>query len=608
MSVDRSGELTGTLSRLFDAVGTPVLVVGSDGRLVHLNRAAEVAMGARPDALRGLPADALFAANSPASFLAEAKTPDGALRSVTTPAGERVIRWSARELALDSASLLVCTGVDVTEQEREAAARRHFDRQVQALFANVPALLFALDRAGTITLAAGRGLTLFGEESSGIVGTNVFERFSNRPEVAEGLTRALAGESVSGLVELRGYAFEVQVEPIRGENGEIAGVVGVAADVTERRRQDQLLAQAQKMESLGVLAGSVAHDFNNLLTAILGFAGLLKLSPSLDPRDREQLLHIEQAARRGADIAGRLLSFSRGGLARFVPVDLRDVVQETARLVSPTLSNHIRMVLDLPARSVMVEGDDGQLQQALLNIMLNARDALHDHGTIEVHLGVRDGNAVVSITDDGPGIDPETRARIFEPFFTTKERGAGTGLGLAITYGIVRGHKGRIDIDSEPGKGTTFTLTFPLVPADRLPSTESDAGEGNLILVVDDDELVRRSTSATLSSLGYSVVEVGDGNLAIDLVRARPGRFAAVLLDLVMPGLTGLEVFHAIAEIRPDLPVLVATGYAADDHIDDSMKRSIAGLLQKPFSAEQLAVALQRVGARPGRRVAAHVT
>ncbi|MCK9519573.1 MAG: response regulator, partial [Dehalococcoidia bacterium] len=212
------------------------------------------------------------------------------------------------------------------------------------------------------------------------------------------------------------------------------------------------------------------------------------------------------------------------------------------------------------------------------------------------------------IADDGPGIDPTTRARIFEPFFTTKERGSGTGLGLAITYGIVRGHKGKIELDAEPGTGTRFVLTFPLADAEMLHSVETDPGDGNLVLLVDDDELVRRSTSATLSNLGYSVVEVGNGALAVDLIRARPGRFAAVLLDLVMPGMTGREVFHAVSEVRPDLPIVVCTGYAADAHIDDTMKRSIAGLLQKPFASEQLAEALERVGARRVRRVPASVS
>lgn len=596
------------LPRLYDAVHTPVLVADSDGLLEYLNPAAEAVLGVGAGAARRLPVEALFATPEPRSFATEVRTGNGATRRRSSAGGDRVLCWHAEELRLGDAVLLVCTGLDVTAEEQAALAHRNLERQLRTLLSNVPALLFAIDCDGTFTLAEGHSLALVGYEPSQVVGENAFERFQRRPDIVENFRRALAGESFSALVEFSGRTFEALHEPLRDDDGAIVGMAAVATDVTERRRQDSTLAQAQKMESLGVMAGSVAHDFNNLLTAILGFAGLLKLSPSLDPRDREQLFHIEQAARRGADIAGRLLSFSRGGLARFVPVDLRDVAQETARLVSPTLPDQMRLVIDLPARKVMVEGDDSQLQQALLNIMLNARDALRDHGTIELHLSVENGNAVLVIADDGPGIDPTTRARIFEPFFTTKERGSGTGLGLAITYGIVRGHKGKIELDAEPGTGTRFVLTFPLADAEMLHSVETDPGDGNLVLLVDDDELVRRSTSATLSNLGYSVVEVGNGALAVDLIRARPGRFAAVLLDLVMPGMTGREVFHAVSEVRPDLPIVVCTGYAADAHIDDTMKRSIAGLLQKPFASEQLAEALERVGARRVRRVPASVS
>ena len=268
----------------------------------------------------------------------------------------------------------------------------------------------------------------------------------------------------------------------------------------------------------------------------------------------------------------------------------------------------MNLVLDLPARPVMVEGDESQLQQALLNIVLNARDALCDRGTIEIHLSSEDGRARLVVSDDGPGMDEVTRARIFEPFFTTKQPGTGTGLGMAITYGIVRGHKGEVSVVSELGAGTSFTLTFPLLVAERAVVTEADAGDGNLVLLVDDDELVRRSTSATLSNLGYNVVEVGSGAVAVDLIKARPGRFAAVLLDLVMPGMTGREVFHAVQEVRPDLPIVVCTGYAADAHIDDAMKRAIAGLLQKPFAPERLSELLLSVGARPTRRSPAGVS
>jgi CheY-like chemotaxis protein len=281
---------------------------------------------------------------------------------------------------------------------------------------------------------------------------------------------------------------------------------------------------------------------------------------------------------------------------------MREVVQETIEFVKPTLNDRIKLTAELPARPVPVEGDFGQLQQVLLNIVWNARDVLPEGGDIRIKLAAKGTQVRLSVSDSGPGIPPEVKARIFEPFFTTKERGSGTGLGLSISFGIVRGHHGQIAVDSAPGKGTTFALTFPL-HADQA-ETGTDAAERDLILVVDDDDLVRRATSATLTRMGYNVVEVRNGPLAVELVTVRPARFAAVLLDLVMPGMAGRDVFRAVRKLRPDIPVIVCTGYAAAGHIDDQMKRSISGLLQKPFSPERLEAALHSVGVEPERRPA----
>jgi len=360
------------------------------------------------------------------------------------------------------------------------------------------------------------------------------------------------------------------------------------------------LVHAQKMESLGVLAGGVSHDFNNLLTAILGFAGMLKRSPNIDREDRENVEAIEHAARRGADITGRLLAFSRGGLARFAAVDLAGVITETLELVAPTVPATLAIEADVTSDPVTVEGDRGQLVQALLNIVLNARDALEGVGTIRIGLRTGEGIASLTVEDDGPGMDEQTRLRIFEPFFTTKAAGSGTGLGMAITYGIVQGHHGKVLVESTRGTGTTFRITLPL--ATGVPFGDSPVvGDGNLILLVDDDALVRRAMSAMLADFGYNVVEAGTGEQAARILAARPGRFAAVLLDLVMPGMNGGETFRAMTAVRPELPVVVITGYAADSHIDGEMKRQIAGLLQKPFSANQLAAMLRMVGAEPHR-------
>ncbi|MCX7618626.1 GAF domain-containing protein [Tepidiforma sp.] len=400
-----------------------------------------------------------------------------------------------------------------------------------------------------------------------------------------------------------GSPLDVEVVASLVAYGGREAVLVLARDVSERKALMAQLMQSQKMESLGTMAGAVAHDFNNLLTTILGFAGLLKRSRNLDADERENVALIEEAARKAADLTGRLLAFARGGLVRFGQVDLRTVVEDTLQLLAPALHSRIAVTVSLPDEPLYVEGDAGQLQQALTNIVLNARDVMPEGGRIAIRAGATGPLAWVEVADTGPGMTDDVRMRIFEPFYTTKAPGAGTGLGMAITYGIVQGHHGDITVDSEPGRGTTFTLSFPLRPAAGDGRHDAfSAGDGNLILVVDDDAMVRRALAATLGELGYNVVEAPGGATAVEIVRARPERFAAVMLDLVMPGMTGSETFRALTEIRPDLPVIVCTGYAADSHIDTDVKRRIAGLVQKPFTAERLARALEAAGARPPRK------
>ncbi|HEY5475386.1 MAG TPA: response regulator, partial [Tepidiformaceae bacterium] len=386
----------------------------------------------------------------------------------------------------------------------------------------------------------------------------------------------------------------------RDASGEIASYSFVARNITERRRSEAALRQTQKLESLGTLAGGIAHDFNNLLMAIMGFAGLLKRSTSLSEADRDRVLLIEEAARNGGDFTGRLLAFARGGLAHIGPVDLRTVISDTLRLAAPTLQRRLSVTTSLPDHPVMVESDFTQLEQAILNIVLNARDAMPDGGNLTVRLW-RDGDdALISVQDTGIGMDEATRLRIFEPFYTTKPTGVGTGLGLAMSYGIVHGHRGQLTVESTPGVGSTFTIRLPgLKVIEGAPSAVEDDTQLPAILVVDDDELVRRSLTATLAELGFHAIGVGSGSEAVAVIRNAPSRFMAVLLDLVMPGMTGGETYRQISAIRSDLPVIVCTGYAADSQIDDDVKRRIAGLIQKPFSAEKLESVLRRIGVEP---------
>jgi signal transduction histidine kinase/CheY-like chemotaxis protein len=381
--------------------------------------------------------------------------------------------------------------------------------------------------------------------------------------------------------------------------------------------EDQLV-QRQRLETVGRLGAGIAHDLNNVLAAVhAGTAFLQQLSsgtPLGDPRVKECLRDLTLATAQGAELTRGILRVVRGKRSVREPVDLGELVVEVARILRHTIDHSI-LVETRVQPEVVVHGNHSELQQILLNLCLNARDAMAQGGALRVVVGlamppaelglVTDRPyALLEVSDTGTGIDEETRTRIFEPFFTTKPPGSGTGLGMAITYGIVQGHHGDIAVQSAPGKGTRFTIRLPLLRADLAAPAISDPGDGNLVLVVDDDEVVRRATTATLWQLGYSVAASPGGAVAVELVRARPERFSAVLLDLVMPGMTGSETFHELAGIRPDIPVIVCTGFAADKHIDADVKRRIAGLVRKPFTAEQLGAALQGAGVEPGRRPA----
>lgn len=388
-------------------------------------------------------------------------------------------------------------------------------------------------------------------------------------------------------------------------------VLIMGRDVTERAMLQQRLIQGQKMEALGAMAGNVAHDFNNMLTTVLGFAGLLKRAPEMSEETLEQLGLIEDAARRASDISSRLLTFARGGLVRFGPVDMRAVVEETLRLAQAGLPATIEVRTRLSSAPAVVEGDAGQLQQAILNIIINARDAMPEGGTLTVRLWVAGDGCLLSIADTGTGMSEESRLRMFEPFYTTKPIGQGTGLGMAITYGVVEAHHGSISVTTTPGRGTTFTINLPLIDESAAqeavpavvagPAAAAAPADERVVLVVDDDHLVRRTVAAILLELGYRVETAGSGTEALDMVTATPGRFTAVVLDLMMAGMSGAATFRELKAVRADLPIVICTGFVDHEQVDDEVRRGAAGVVHKPFTADGLARALQLAGAFPGR-------
>jgi PAS domain S-box-containing protein len=386
-------------------------------------------------------------------------------------------------------------------------------------------------------------------------------------------------------------------------------VMTVVRDIGERKRLEEQLRQAQKMEAIGTLAGGVAHDFNNLLGAILGYASLLERDLPTDSPLRISVDTIIHAAQRGAELTGQLLAFARGGRYEVRPTNLNDLVREAVQLLSRTVDKSIAIEPRLADDLAAVEGDVGQLHQMLLNLCINACDAMPAGGrlTIEtenVTLSDADAQTMLDlnpglyvwlrVTDTGIGMDPETMQRIFEPFFTTKKEISGkphSGLGLAMVYGIVRSHGGTIRVHSALGQGTTFEVYLPAIgqPATppMAPAVESGGGT-ETVLVVDDEVYILNLLKQVLESVGYTVLLAEDGLQALEVYQQRRGEIDLVVLDMGMPRLSGRETFRRLREFDSQAAVLISSGYAEDDQAREMLNAGARGFLAKPYNIDEL--------------------
>jgi len=386
----------------------------------------------------------------------------------------------------------------------------------------------------------------------------------------------------------------------------------VAAEAILRSKEEQL-RQSQKMEAIGQLAGGVAHDFNNMLAAILGSAEIMAESIPEDDEKTRMVNVIVKASQRAADLTSKLLSFSRKGKLISTPLDLHRVVHDTVLLLERSIDRRIEIQLELEAPNPLVIGDPSQLENALLNLCINARDAMPEGGVLRVAtqrvpldeafcralvgFSLEPGAYVrLTVEDSGHGIPPEIRDRIFEPFFTTKPTGKGTGLGLAAVYGIVKDHRGLIQVDSAPGQGTAFNIYLPLeesalLPSESKPSLPTRLGGGS-VLVIEDEEVVRSTASMLLQNLGYDVILAADGLEGIRCFQANRARIRLVLLDMVMPGISGKETAQRLATIDPSVPIIITSGFSMELCASELLNEGIHGFLHKPYGRAELAKAL----------------
>ena len=412
----------------------------------------------------------------------------------------------------------------------------------------------------------------------------------------------------------RRHAAELTVAPVRDGAGEAISYVGVVRDVTGEAAMQAQLLQTQKLEALGRLAGGIAHDFNNILTVILGNAELLKAARPADAEVAQATEAILGIGRQAAERVSQLLVFAREGRTMSQPVDVHAAVRDVTDVLSRTVDPRIAIDRQFHSRDGMAMGDAAQLHNALLNLGLNARDAMPDGGRLSFVTEDIDADAEhpaalgadlppggylqVTVRDTGIGMDAETKARIFDPFFTTKAPGEGTGLGLASVYACARNHGGAVAVDSKPGEGTTFRLLLPPVPrvaAEAPPEQPAPppAGAGH-VLLVEDEQAVREVMARALRQAGYEVTECTNGQQALRLFRARRGTFDLVVLDLIMPRMDGLRTFGAMKRLKPDVRAIVTSGLGGDPRLSEAMEAGAMDFLNKPIQPEQLVRMVQR--------------
>jgi len=387
-----------------------------------------------------------------------------------------------------------------------------------------------------------------------------------------------------------------RVFPLRDEHGTVVRLAGASTDITERRDLEEQLRQAQKLESLGMLAGGVAHDFNNVLAVIASCSGLLAEAMPASHEDRELVDEIEMAVQRATGLTRQLLAFSRKQVVEPVVLDLNAIVKDTYKMLRRMVGEDIILTTSLDPELSRVCVDPGYLVQVLMNLAVNARDAMPRGGTLQLITRNVENEIELAVCDSGIGMSAETKSRIFEPFFTTKGRGRGTGMGLAVVHGIVEQAGGRIDVDSELGKGTTMRVCFPIATAKAEAAREVHVTVQNgaeTILVVDDDDYVRRSAARALRTRGYTVVEANDGPTALVALGRHP--IDLLLTDIVMPGMDGRELAEATHIARPRARVLYMSGYTDDAVVRHGVEQREVALIEKPFRVDALAGKIREV-------------
>ncbi len=518
------------------------------------------------------------------------------------------------------------------EKQRLARALRESEERYRLLIDSIGDAVFLLDLEGRVVFANRRAVDLSGYPEADLLGRPLLALLA--PEGARAVEAPLAAANVgTGVLPVhdvrllrqdgRSLWVDVTVSGVV-KGGRLVGRLGVMHDITEKKRLEDQLRHSQKLEAVGRLAGGVAHDFNNLLAVIMGYSDLIRVNARKSDRLARDIEEIRRASERGASLTQQLLAFSRGQLLQPQVVEVNALVGAMADMLRRVIGEDIELELRLDPAAGCVTGDAGQLEQVVLNLVLNARDAMARGGRltletaradldaryVEHHPGASAGPHVrLTVRDTGCGMPPEVMAHLFEPFFTTKEPGRGTGLGLSTVYGIVKQHGGHVEVDSQPGQGSTFRVHLPRVDAEPEPQRPAVTGKARprgteTVLVVEDEDALRDLIGRILGHSGYTILPAGDGEEALALAVKHPEPIQLLVTDLVMPRMGGFELAARVRGAHPETRVLYLSGYSTETLEERADVGADAVLLQKPFTPDALLRTVREVLDRPDVRPA----